>query len=103
MIPAVKRLSHLPIIVDPSHGTGKRDRVTPLSRAAVAVGADGLIVEVHPQPDGAVSDGYQSLYPDQFDVLMEEVTAIAGVLGRTTAQTSLKEREATAARQAHPR
>ncbi|MHB8653566.1 MAG: 3-deoxy-7-phosphoheptulonate synthase [Terriglobia bacterium] len=101
VIPAVKRLSHLPIIVDPSHGTGKRDRVIPLSRAAVAVGADGLIVEVHPQPDGAVSDGYQSLYPDQFDLLMEEVTAIAGVLGRTTAQSSLKAGETSPASRTH--
>ena len=83
VIPAVKRLSHLPIIVDPSHGTGKRDNVIPLARAAVAVGADGLIVEVHPDPDHAVSDGYQSLFPDQFETLMEQVTAIAGVLGRT--------------------
>ena len=85
VIPAVKRLSHLPIIVDPSHGTGKRDKVTPLARAAVAVGADGLIVEVHPEPDRALSDGYQSLFPDQFVELMVEITAIAGVLGRTTA------------------
>jgi 3-deoxy-7-phosphoheptulonate synthase len=83
VIPAVKRLSHLPIIVDPSHGTGKRDKVIPLARAAVAVGADGLIVEVHPEPDRALSDGYQSLDPDQFEILMEQVTAIAGVLGRT--------------------
>ena len=82
-IPAVKALSHLPIIVDPSHGTGKRDKVIPLARAAVAVGADGLIVEVHPDPDHAVSDGYQSLFPDQFETLMEQVTAIAGVLGRS--------------------
>jgi 3-deoxy-7-phosphoheptulonate synthase len=88
VIPAVKHLSHLPIIVDPSHGTGRRDKVIPLSRAAVAVGADGLIVEVHPQPDRAVSDGYQSLYPDQFDSLMQEITAIARVLGRTTAHPS---------------
>jgi len=85
VIPAVKRLSHLPIIVDPSHGTGRRDKVIPLSRAAVAVGADGLIVEVHPEPDHARSDGYQSLYPDQFDSLMAEVTAIAGVIGRRVA------------------
>ena len=63
VVPAVQRLSHLPIIVDPSHGTGKRNKVTPLSRAAVAVGADGLIVEVHPDPDKALSDGTQSLYP----------------------------------------
>ncbi len=85
VIPAVKRLSHLPIIADPSHGTGKRDKVTPLARAAVAVGADGLIIEVHPEPERALSDGYQSLYPEQFAALMEEVTAIGGVLGRTTA------------------
>ena len=83
MIPAVKTLSHLPIIVDPSHGSGKRDKVIPLARAAIAVGADGLIVEVHPDPDHAISDGYQSLFPDQFDTLMEQVTAIAAVLGRT--------------------
>ncbi len=83
VIPAVKRLSHLPIIVDPSHGTGKRDKVIPLSRAAVAVGADGLIVEVHPQPDQALSDGYQSLHPEEFETLMEQITAIAAVLGRT--------------------
>jgi 3-deoxy-7-phosphoheptulonate synthase len=83
VIPAVKLLSHLPIIVDPSHGTGKRDKVIPLARAAVAAGADGLIVEVHPEPERALSDGYQSLYPEQFEALMEQVTAIAGVLGRT--------------------
>jgi 3-deoxy-7-phosphoheptulonate synthase len=85
VIPAAKRLSHLPIIVDPSHGTGKRDKVIPLARAAVAVGADGLIVEVHPDPERALSDGYQSLYPEEFETLMAQVTAIAGVLGRTTA------------------
>jgi len=83
VIPAVKRLSHLPIIVDPSHGTGKRDKVTPLARAAVAVGADGLIVEVHAEPERALSDGYQSLYPDQFEALMAQVAAIASVVGRT--------------------
>jgi 3-deoxy-7-phosphoheptulonate synthase len=83
VIPAVKTLSHLPIIVDPSHGTGKRDKVIPLARAAVAVGADGLIVEVHPDPDRAVSDGYQSLFPDQFKTLVEQASAIAGVLGRS--------------------
>src|SRR5271165_118121 len=85
LVPAVQRLSHLPIIVDPSHGTGKRNKVTPLSRAAVAVGADGLIIEVHPDPDHALSDGNQSLYPDQFDNLMVEVRQIALVLGRTIA------------------
>lgn len=88
VIPAVKRLSHLPIIVDPSHGTGKREKVLPLSRAAVAVGADGLIIEVHPEPDKALSDGYQSLDPSQFEELMAEVTAIAGVLGRTTVRST---------------
>jgi len=87
VIPAVKRLSHLPIIVDPSHGTGQREKVTPLARAAVAVGADGLMIEVHPQPERALSDGYQSLYPDQFEALMEQVSAIAAVVGRTTAKS----------------
>src|SRR5271163_2388794 len=82
IVPAVQRLSHLPIIVDPSHGTGKRNKVTPLSRAAVAVGADGLIIEVHHDPDRALSDGMQSLYPDQFDALMAQVRQIAPVLGR---------------------
>ena len=83
IVPAVQRLSHLPIIVDPSHGTGKRNKVTPLSRAAVAVGADGLMVEVHHDPDRALSDGMQSLFPDQFDALMAQVRQIAAVLGRT--------------------
>ncbi len=82
IVPAVQRLSHLPIIVDPSHGTGKRNKVTPLSRAAVAVGADGLIVEVHNNPDLALSDGMQSLYPDQFDDLMEQVRQIAPIVNR---------------------
>ena len=75
----------MPIIVDPSHGTGQRDKVTPLARAAVAVGADGLIIEVHAEPERALSDGYQSLYPDQFEALMGQVSAIAAVVGRTTA------------------
>ena len=83
LVPAVQRLSHLPIVVDPSHGTGKRNKVTPLSRAAAAVGADGLIVEVHNQPDKALSDGMQSLYPEQFEELMLQVRQIAGVVGRT--------------------
>ena len=82
IVPAVQRLSHLPIIVDPSHGTGKRNKVTPLSRAAIAVGANGLIVEVHCNPDQALSDGMQSLYPDQFDQLMNEIRQIAAVLRR---------------------
>jgi len=89
VIPAVQRLSHLPIIADPSHGTGKRDKVTPLARAAVAAGADGLIVEVHHNPDGALSDGMQSLYPDQFDALMGQVRQIAAVLGRSVQNVSL--------------
>jgi 3-deoxy-7-phosphoheptulonate synthase len=86
VVPAVQRLSHLPIVVDPSHGTGKRNKVTPLSRAAVAVGADGLIVEVHHDPDRALSDGMQSLYPDQFVDLMVQVRQIAAVLGRKVAK-----------------
>src|SRR5438045_4543602 len=86
VVPAVQRLSHLPIVVDPSHGTGKRNKVTPLSRAAIAVGADGLIIEVHHDPDRALSDGMQSLYPDQFDALMVQVRQIASVLGRNVAQ-----------------
>src|SRR3982751_4052974 len=77
IVPAVQRLSHLPIVVDPSHGTGKRNKVTPLSRAAVAVGADGLIVEVHCNSEKALSDGMQSIYPDQLDALTDEVRQIA--------------------------
>jgi 3-deoxy-7-phosphoheptulonate synthase len=83
IVPAVQRLSHLPIIVDPSHGTGKRNKVVPLGRAAVAVGADGLIVEVHHQPDKALSDGAQTIYPEQFVQLMDEARQIAAVLRRT--------------------
>ena len=83
VVPAVQRLSHLPILVDPSHGTGKRNKVTPLSRAAIAVGADGLLVEVHHQPDRALSDGMQSLYPEQFEDLMAQVRQIAPLVGRT--------------------
>ena len=85
IVPAVQKRSHLPIIVDPSHGTGKRHKVTPLSRAGVAVGADGLMVEVHCDPDHALSDGAQSLYPDQFDDLMAQVRQIAPVVGRSVA------------------
>jgi 3-deoxy-7-phosphoheptulonate synthase len=80
VVPAVQRLSHLPIIVDPSHGTGKRDKVLPMARAAVAVGASGLMVEVHPDPDQALSDGYQSLYPEQFVELTRECRAIADLV-----------------------
>jgi 3-deoxy-7-phosphoheptulonate synthase len=83
IVPAVQRLSHLPILVDPSHGTGKRQKVIPLSRAAIAVGADGLIVEVHTDPDRALSDGAQSLFPEQFEQLMAEVRQIGAVVART--------------------
>src|SRR5580700_3800921 len=91
VVPAVQRLSHLPIFVDPSHGTGKRNKVTPLSRAAVAVGADGLMVEVHHKPDEALSDGPQSLFPDQFDELMVQVRQIAAVVGRTVPGIGVRE------------
>jgi len=91
VVPAVQRLSHLPIVVDPSHGTGKRNKVTPLSRAAVAVGADGLIIEVHNDPDRALSDGMQSLYPDQFDALMAQVRQIGAVLGRSLAEAGARQ------------
>jgi 3-deoxy-7-phosphoheptulonate synthase len=82
IVPAVKKRSYLPILVDPSHGTGRRHKVLPLSRAAVAVGADGLLVEVHNQPDKALSDGAQSILPADFAVLTDEVRQIAAVLGR---------------------
>jgi 3-deoxy-7-phosphoheptulonate synthase len=80
VVPAVKTLSHLPIIVDPSHGTGKRDKVLPMALASVAAGAAGLIVEMHPAPERALSDGYQSLDPEEFAELAEECRAIAGLL-----------------------
>jgi 3-deoxy-7-phosphoheptulonate synthase len=86
IIPAVKRLSHLPILVDPSHGTGRRDSVLPMARAAVAAGADGVIVEVHNQPEKALSDGPQSLYPEQFTTMMNELERIAPVVGRSLAR-----------------
>ncbi|MGH7600316.1 MAG: 3-deoxy-7-phosphoheptulonate synthase [bacterium] len=81
-IPVVKKLSHLPIVVDPSHGTGRRDKVAPMARAAVAAGADGLIIEVHHDPDNALSDGAQSLLPEQFAALMKELNLIARVIGK---------------------
>jgi 3-deoxy-7-phosphoheptulonate synthase len=81
-VAVVHGLSHLPIIADPSHGTGHRDMVIPMARAAVAAGADGLLVEVHPNPDRALSDGAQSLYPEQFERLMKEVRLIAEAIGR---------------------
>jgi 3-deoxy-7-phosphoheptulonate synthase len=82
-IPVVKKLSHLPIVADPSHGTGRRDKVAPMARAAVAAGADGLIIEVHCDPDRALSDGAQSMFPAQFDRLMAELRIIAPAIGRT--------------------
>jgi 3-deoxy-7-phosphoheptulonate synthase len=85
VIPAVQRLSHLPIFVDPSHGTGRREKVLPMTRAAVAAGADGLIVEVHHRPEEALADGNQSILPSQLATLMTEIRQIAAVLGRTLA------------------
>jgi 3-deoxy-7-phosphoheptulonate synthase len=82
-IAVVKKLSHLPIIADPSHGAGRRDMVAQLARAAVAAGADGLIIEVHDNPDRALSDGAQSLFPSQFDRLMAELRIIAPAIGRS--------------------
>jgi 3-deoxy-7-phosphoheptulonate synthase len=82
-IPVVKKLSHLPMVGDPSHGTGRRDKVVPMARAAVAAGADGLIVEVHPDPDKAWSDGAQTLRPDQFTEMMSQLKMIAAAVGRS--------------------
>jgi 3-deoxy-7-phosphoheptulonate synthase len=85
-VPVIKKKSHLPIIVDPSHPMGQRDLVIPMARAAIAAGADGIMVEVHDNPDEALSDGAQSLYPKQFKDLMKEIEIIAGVLGKTIAK-----------------
>jgi 3-deoxy-7-phosphoheptulonate synthase len=82
VVPAVKKISHLPILVDPSHGTGRRDKVAPLSRAAAAVGADGLMIEVHHDPDRALSDGPQSITPAMFEALVNDLRQIAPVIGR---------------------
>jgi 3-deoxy-7-phosphoheptulonate synthase len=82
IVPAVKKISHLPILVDPSHGTGRREKVAPLSRAAAAVGADGLMIEVHHDPNRALSDGPQSITPDMFDELVRDLRQIAPVIGR---------------------
>src|SRR6202453_4646457 len=82
IVPALRHVSHLPILVDPSHGTGKRDSVLPMARAAVATGCDGILVEVHNHPDKALSDGPQSIYPDQFARMMDELEQIAPVVGR---------------------
>jgi 3-deoxy-7-phosphoheptulonate synthase len=83
VVPAIKRISHLPILVDPSHGTGKRNKVLPMSRAAIAAGADGVIIEVHHKPEEALSDGPQALLPDAFAEVVRQVDAIAQVLGRS--------------------
>jgi 3-deoxy-7-phosphoheptulonate synthase len=83
IVPAIQKVSHLPILVDPSHGTGKRDNVLPMARAAIAVGADGILVEVHHQPDKALSDGPQSIYPAQFARMMDEVEQIAPIVERS--------------------
>ena len=85
-VPVVQALSHLPIIADPSHGTGRRDKVMPMARAAIAAGADGIMVEVHPEPDRALSDGDQSLYPDQFADLIRQARLIAEAIGRRIAE-----------------
>jgi 3-deoxy-7-phosphoheptulonate synthase len=82
-IPVVQKLSHLPVLVDPSHATGRRDKVAPVARAAVAAGADGLLIEVHCDPDHAKSDGAQSMFPSQFDRLMAELRIIAPAIGRS--------------------
>jgi 3-deoxy-7-phosphoheptulonate synthase len=84
-IPIIHKLSHLPMTADPSHGTGRRDKVAPMARASVAAGADALLIEVHHQPDKALSDGAQSLYPEQFAKLMDEIRMIAPAVGREIA------------------
>jgi 3-deoxy-7-phosphoheptulonate synthase len=97
IVPAAQQVSHLPIVVDPSHGTGKRDKVLSMARAAVACGADGLIVEVHNQPDRALSDGAQSLYPDQFRQLVDEAAQIAPIVGRSITRNTFAASTAGAA------
>jgi 3-deoxy-7-phosphoheptulonate synthase len=82
IIPALRHVSHLPILVDPSHGTGRRDSVLPMARAAIAAGADGILVEVHDHPEKALSDGQQSLYPAQFATMMRELEQLAPIVGR---------------------
>jgi 3-deoxy-7-phosphoheptulonate synthase len=82
IVPALRHVSHLPILVDPSHGTGRRDSVLPMARASIAAGADGVMVEVHDHPEKALSDGPQSIYPAQFNVMMQELEHIAPVVGR---------------------
>jgi 3-deoxy-7-phosphoheptulonate synthase len=93
-IPVIKQLSHLPVVADPSHGTGRRDKVAAMARAAVAAGADGLLIEVHQDPERALSDGAQSLYPDQFAQLMAEARMIAPAVGRRIAEEKAHQRAA---------
>ncbi len=81
-VPIIKKLSHLPIIVDPSHGVGVWDAVVPMSLAAIAAGADGLIIEVHPEPSHALSDGYQSLKPSKFELLLKKLASLAPIMDR---------------------
>jgi len=81
-VPVLKKLTHLPVLVDPSHAAGKRDLILPLSKASIAVGADGVLIEVHPNPEAALSDGEQSLYPEQFETLLSELRPICSVMGR---------------------
>jgi 3-deoxy-7-phosphoheptulonate synthase len=101
IVPAIRRLSHLPILVDPSHATGKRDSILPMARAAVASGADGIMVEVHHQPETALSDGPQSIYPDQFVRMMDELEQIAPVVGRSLPRGIHVEAAATGAHDHH--
>jgi 3-deoxy-7-phosphoheptulonate synthase len=89
-VPVIKKLSHLPIFTDPSHGTGIRDKVMPMARASVAAGADGIIVEVHHDPDHAKSDGAQSLFPDQFDQMMRELRIITRAVGRVLGEATVE-------------
>jgi prephenate dehydratase len=97
-IPVIKKLSHLPVMVDPSHATGIREKVLPVGLAAIAAGADGLIIEVHPNPDAALSDGPQSLYPDQFEKLMRDIEAMSPVLGKELARLPEKHETSPALR-----
>jgi len=90
----IKQLSHLPVVADPSHGTGRRDKVPSMARAAVAAGTDGLLVEVHQDPERALSDGAQSLYPEQFKQLMDEARMIAPAVGRHVAEPGPQSRAA---------
>lgn len=86
IVPALKQMTHLPVITDPSHGTGRRDLVIPMARASVAAGADGVLIEMHPDPERALSDGYQSLDPDEFSELVDSLARVANAVGRTVSR-----------------